>query len=353
MADNSKPDEPSPAAGPYSGSVTIKDKAGVEEAALLSVRAMQEAASAIVETVAGLSKDQNRILVLSPQDVPNGVRLAAFRFELSVLSDRLESASNLVPASVSPTAVTTKAVEGAIASRLGDLTPKLVSTQLGALNELLGYFKSNYTVGSIETTIEDSLLVKTVVGALLRKGRRALLPGLLHRAGDAAASLQDEIGPLFALRDAASQRAISLSAGTDAISKAEVQAITAAVTAFDTYVTSLSTAGQNGASPLAGIIDDLTFEKASGAADLVLLVHVENCGGSFYDKTGLFAGIFSMPLYFAGGTTISYAVTSGSEGELLAAGAVPTYGGFVKADKLREALKGPIPEDPPLFQRLW
>ena len=70
MADNSKPDEPSPAAGPYSGSVTIKDKAGVEEAALLSVRAMQEAASAIVETVAGLSKDQNRILVLSPQDVP-------------------------------------------------------------------------------------------------------------------------------------------------------------------------------------------------------------------------------------------------------------------------------------------
>ena len=309
-----------PVAGPYSGNVTLKDKAGIEEAALLSVRAMQEAAYAIVESVAAVSKRTDRIVILSPQDVPNGGRLAAFRFELSVLADRLRSACPEVKDIESTrAAAVAKSGDGSMVSLLAGITPALVSTQLNALNDLLGFFKSDYNVGSIDTAIDDTLVVKTVAGSLVRRDRRAFVPALLHRtAGNASVTLN-----------------------------------ATAVAAFDSYVTSLTAPGQNGVSPINQIVDDLVFERTAEAGDLVLLVHVENCGGSFYDKKGLIAGIFGMPIYFAGGTTISYVLSKGGAGDVLGAGAVPVYGGFVKADRLREALQGPIPPDPPLFQRLW
>ena len=343
-----------PVAGPYSGSVTLKDKAGIEEAALLSVRAMQEAAYAIVESVAAVSKRTDRIVILSPQDVPNGGRLAAFRFELSVLADRLRSACPEVKDIESTrAAAVAKSGDGSMVSLLAGITPALVSTQLNALNDLLGFFKSDYNVGSIDTAIDDTL-VKTVAGSLVRRDRRAFVPALLHRtAGNASVALNAEMSHVFKLRDNVIARQTALTGAKDPESLAEAQAIATAVAAFDSYVTSLTAPGQNGVSPINQIVDDLVFERTAEAGDLVLLVHVENCGGSFYDKKGLIAGIFGMPIYFAGGTTISYVLSKGGAGDVLGAGAVPVYGGFVKADRLREALQGPIPPDPPLFQRLW
>ena len=240
-----------------------------------------------------------------------------------------------------------------VAAALASLTSGAIAGQLSAVNDVLGFFKGNYTVGSVDAKIGDSMLVLAIAGMLAKRKRRTRVPGMLHADSDVSSLLEKELRPVLHARARAIAHAESLAAATDAGSKYASERIAAALTDFDTFAKALQTPDKDGAAPLDAVVADLAYQKITENHGLVLIVHVENSGASYYDKQSLFSGIFAMPLYFSGGATVSYILTSGTNGEVLCADAVPVYGGFVQANALRDQLKGPIPPDPPLFQRLF
>jgi len=62
----------------------------------------------------------------------------------------------------------------------------------------------------------------------------------------------------------------------------------------------------------------------------VLQLKAVAAGGATMTKTNLFTTHF----YFSGGAVVSYLLVNGDSGDVVLAGTLPAYGGFIKADQL-------------------
>ena len=351
-----------PASG-ITGSVELKDKVGQLEASLLAAKAVREASAKICDEVRKvLLVDQTKIVLFASSDVPNFQSLIAYRAQHAIVnraltdaiqrSQELEQKSGLEPEAV-PEALP---IVGA------------VGIALDSLNRLLSYFRTDYTVGGVELSLDDLLLVNGVSDLLVRAPpgdkNRSYVVNVLSiynpsATSDAGSAIINALSALSTSKQVAVARAKGhddvadrlTKASTsekdeankaDLLKKAQRQRQTAsdlrtAIGVYDAWFGKISSLDDKGTVPLVSVIREQSVQEQLTNGKL-LVVKIHKAGGGYFVKKNICTVFGGMPLYYMGGVTATYALLDGKDGHVLAAGTVPIHGGFVKAGELREYL---------------
>lgn len=331
-------------AGPYSGTVNMREGAGAEEALLLAARAIKEGAARIARAVNDVEPRPERLYLFGARELPNFQELTTFRLRKELLKQAFEAAG--VRPTAGPEAL---------------ITPGMASERLEAFSRLLGFFKTDYEIGGIQVELDESLLIYSVAGGLA--AREVHLPLIYepNASAGAVASLAGEMSELMRLRGQAGRMAaggrgsIAGGEGMEAVDPRNGQArgtlpaaagiepgtdpLTGVMALFDSFVSSLvSPDAGTGSVPLATLARELAIEAALKDGAAVLLLRLENTGGGYLLKRNLLTGLGAMPLYHMGGATVGYLLLSGPDGRVLAGDVYPIHGGFVRTDRIRAAL---------------
>jgi hypothetical protein len=330
---------------PFSGAVSPTG-AGSQEALLLAARAINEAATKITTAIQGKAKNFH---IFSATQPPTFQRLLDFRFRVKLLEDAFANAG------VKATQPATTTIDLAV--------PGLVTAGLNAALDILGYFKTDYTVGGVNATLNDAILLYSVAAALLKAGTKPYISGFygpgLQSSIDAIGA---DLGVLANLRalagveveqlkssiadgearatdpaNAATKSSILASVQSELLRVGQINAITGL---YDGLLTYLGTPDANGVFPITAIASEKAMESAvTGQDTALLLLRLENSGGEYLIKKNFWTGIGAMPLFYMGGATVAYVLLKGSNCEVIGADVIPISAGFVKATDLRGALK--------------
>jgi hypothetical protein len=275
-------------AGPFTGAVNLKDKAGTEEAQLLAARAVRMAAKRIVAAVFHKTT-QRSFCLFAVSQAPLFQHLGAYRLRVQLTREALEAIPGTAP---TETALHEAPEQPAGANAKKFIGPALASVGLDAAVKLLDFFKTDYDVGGTDTAIDDNALLFAVAGAFRRHhehghetsvalpliyGKRAAskaldqivaeltpLAKLRAQAAHAMAGLQDQIASLQAQAadPANAGRKTQLLAGADA-GKQKLDQLTTAASFYDTFVTSITTPDASGIAPIAAITQELAIDTAA------------------------------------------------------------------------------------------
>jgi hypothetical protein len=326
-------------AGPYSGAVELKDKAGTIEATLLASRAIVAAGEKIRDGIKGKFTAGKPLLLIPARSFESFQRLNAYNFRRELVEKALKSALHAKDAA-GVEAAAPLAVAGA---------------GLDAIGKLLGFFKTDFTFGGSEVKIEEAAAVFALAGVLARSDGAAqvLLPQtfLPVKQAQAIEDISDEIADIAKLRDAvakqldddtaeletlearvAAQQSDEKKATQARIAKLKARApdLKAAKPLYDAFVASLLTAEPSGVSPLTALANERAIYSLVLEADTrVLLVRLEATGGGYLIKKNLWTGLgAAAPLYHMGGAAMSYVLFDGAKGQILAGDTVAVHGGY-------------------------
>lgn len=342
-------------AGPYSGSVDMKPNAGTEEALLLGARAVKEAAAKVAEVVTALPNGPGTVHIFAAKEFPNFQRLLTYRFRKEMIKEAFAAAGVEKP-------------ELAQAGLEAMATPALVSAGLDAFSKILGFFKTDYTIGGIDVKLDESLLLYSVAGRLTSKevhlplvyapmaqagamtGLAGELSELVTLRGHAAAQfdqmnkqiadLQKQVGELEKPAADAGASARDALFGVIAELKPKTEQLTGVIALYDAFASSLTTPDANGTVPVSVLVQEYAVDTALQAGAGVLLLRLENTGGGYLLKKNLLTGLgAAIPLYHMGGATITYLLLAGADGRVLAGDVVAIHGGYVRSDELRDELR--------------
>jgi hypothetical protein len=323
-------------AGTFTGAVETKTGTGAAEANLLASRAIQIAASKISADV-NAHVAGKPIYLFSVKDFPNFQKLTTFRFRKALVTQAYTTAGISGPEE-----------EAAFAA------PAIASAGLDALSKILGFFKTDFSVGGVEVKSDETQLVFSVSSSLSNVSLPAFFnPKASH---DAVSRMTRELGTLVALRSTADTKSKELSTQTEQLEKgtdqdkkraaelkSETDLIKTASCMHDAFIASLNTADSNGNLPIALIAQEFAIDDALHGGYAVLLVKLENTAGGYLVKKNLLTGLGAMPLYHMGGATASYVLMDGQSGGVLRSGVVPVHGGFVKAGEMQKEFAKPLP----------
>ena len=325
----------------YTGDVALKDRAGAVEAALQGARAVRIAATRIADRVRAVRQDPTRaLLVFGAKELPTFAALTAFRVQVALVSQAFEEAS-----------AASQALVGGVAPPMTSaLTASAAGLTLDAVNKLLGFFKTDYTVGGVELALGDALLVHAVAATLIAAGEANVqVPATYNPAAAAGGRVLE---PLVALSRARQRglrliqqhesrlTALATSGGTEATAHdvAAVELWKAAIALHDAMSARLATVDDKGTTSLVAIVREATVAEAlSGGAD-VLIVTVHASGGTFYTTKNLWTALGRMPFYHAGGAVTGFLLLEGETGRALAGDIVPVHSGFLTSSALQNSL---------------
>jgi len=340
-------------AGPYQGNVEMKEKAGAVESKLLAAHAIKIAARRIATAVK--EKSKKKVFIFEAENYPDFQGLHSFRFRMQLIKIGFEAAKISIPAE--------EILEGVP-------VPAAVSAGLEALSNILGYLKTDYTVGGIDITLDNSLLIFAVAGALAKNQEVQVNIPSIHNsvttdkaltaftekfsqfekmrklAAEKAERLKDEIAGLKSdAADKEGDEKVKLLAQVDE-KKATLTPLTDVIKSYDTFLSSLVTEDDDGNLLLTALVQEFAIEKAlkdAGTDGAVLLLRLENSGGGYLLKKNLWTGLGAMPLYHMGGATIAYLLIDGSNGKVIDGSVLPVHGGFVKSGDIAGKLESSRP----------
>jgi hypothetical protein len=334
-------------AGPYSGTVDMKTNAGTEESLLLGARAVQEAATKVATTVKGVANCPKIIHIFAAKEFPSFQRLLTYRFRKELIKQAF-AAAGVVKPKLAQAGLETVA------------TPALVSAGLDAFSKLLGFFKTDFTIGGIDVKLDESLLLYSVAGKLTDREVHLPLVYAPVAQNSAITGLAQELSELVDLRgraatqldalkvqiaDIQQQAANAVDAAKDALLKTidalkpKTDQLTGVIALYDAFASSLITPESNGTVPVSVLVQDYAVNAALQAGAGVLLLRLENSGGGYLLKKNLLTGLGAMPLFHMGGATVTFLLLAGADGRILAGDVVAIHGGFVRTDKLKDVLK--------------
>ena len=350
---------------PYTGDVTLKEKVGGAEAALLAARAANLAAQKIAAELPGeaaipgqASTPAKTVFLYAGGELPTFQSLIAYRAQITILRRVLQEAQT-----ASDTA-DSNAPETAQVRVFGPI-PMAAGLSLDAVNKLLAFFRTDYTIGGVDLSVNDSLLVHAVAGAITNSGKYhdVRLTASYNPASLAAhgAGIITELMELSASKTSAQHNAsrheklaAKFSEQTakepDPAKKAKLLAATklhkaaadnsqTAVGLYDSVFSKLTTADDKGIALLTNVVREGVIADALSDGNLLLIIKMQNSGGSYYTKKNMWTLFGGMPLYHMGGIVASYALLEGKEGRVLKSGVVPVHGGFIKAGDLQKQLE--------------
>lgn len=331
--------------GSYQGTVTAKDGVGKTEAALLASAALRKCADKIAASAKKASNGAVDFSIFDAKTFPDFVTLRGFRFQISLIEKRFGAAG--VSAEKREPAAARAAAMVAL--------PATISAGLTAVSDILGYLKTDYTVGDVNVELDDSMLVFCAAGALKKQGADVTLPLVYQSDPDGAAmkelaaefeklelmrmqtslEVQKVEGKIKSLTDAGVAENANEIAGLNQ----DLAKLNTALKSYDDFINSLNSASGDG-NQLQTIMKELAVEQACKSRH-VLLVRLESSGGGYIIKKNLLTGLGKMPLYYSGGASASYALFEGNSGKVLGGDVVQAHGGCVNATRLASALNKP------------
>ena len=170
---------------PYTGTVTVGDKAGEIEVALLGTRSLNIAAAKIFSSISpALDKEteDTTIYLYAAKQVPDFQAYLMFHTQRRVvkaaLDKAIESAGN-------------KSCDqfGGQLELKGFKSGIPFSKALSGFDEILGYFRVDHSYDGVPLTLEDSMLVHAVAGRLSELKWRLVLPAIYNPAIHPTSSL--------------------------------------------------------------------------------------------------------------------------------------------------------------------
>lgn len=364
-------------ASPYKGDVTLKENAGKTEALLLAAQAARSAAAAIAQATKK-TKATEVMLIASP-DVPTFDNLMRFRVELGIVQktfDDMDRVSNAAREQEPPAPATSPPVKSARAPKRQRAVAPVAAAGLAldAADNLLGFFRTDYTVGGIDLTLEDAMLINELAGRLTENGVTVYLPkvfnGKLMQTGeDVIAELQDmalrraqttstaadheqrtALWNERAEKEADEGKKKEMTAAAEAHRRA-ADAIGKATALYDSWFGKLSSPDEKSSVvPIVAVIRERALMNALDNGRSLLVVKLHASGGSYYTKKNIWTVFGTMPFFHMGGTVASFALIAGTTGAVAAAGTVPVHGGFFKASRLPNQL---VDEPGPPRKRSW
>jgi hypothetical protein len=340
-----------------SGAVSVKTDAGKGEATLLSAVAVARAASFIARDVMAAAKDSKpRQIIIATGDRPRFQYWRMFVLRQGLiqkaaevatrLDDTASKADNRLPTPQPGTGVHTEAAPLAVAG-----------AALDALKNLGSFFQSDYEIGGISLSPDDSLLSAAVARDLAAQVQTIDSTRYLPATGDKALQgglevLEQIVSPAAQKISSATQRAKDLRAR--AAKEPNLQESLENVAAMydrsaaawkevsDSYATllkDLATPDANGVLLAFKVADDQFLSNALADGDTILFLKVNNAVGGYYTKKNLWTFLGGMPFYTMGGAVVSFTLIEGANGKVLAAGTYPVHSGYAKAN----AVQGLVP----------
>lgn len=346
----------------YSGEVKTGDKAGTFEASLLAAHALKAAARTIAGKVAAVGIDVTNsqqawdtVVLYSGADLPDFQPLITFRAQYQALSQALDETMKRIDdaqAKVAPL----------LPPRPEFVTPEMIGMGLDAVNKILGYFRTDYSVQGISVASDDLLLLESLAGELTLKNKKVYLPALYN-----ATALQDST-IITNLNDLAIKRArlqqkidtsltvvenLTAAAAKEADVGKKKQFVDAAtnlktaadqgktaVTMYDALLTKLTSPDDKGKIPLAVIIQqDAVRTKLQGEKVVLMTAKISSAGGTYYTRKNIWSLFAGMPFYVMGGAIVDYGVFDGKDGKVVIAGSLPVDSGFFNVKKVENEFR--------------
>jgi hypothetical protein len=351
----------------FIGEVTPKDKPGSAESMLLAAKAVETAAKEMVKKIVNLLPKQGEsktILLYAIGDIPDFKAYITFHAEIELVGEAFEHAkdsSKIADSEAEPLAEFARELV-TVEERLLPTVLPAIGIGLEAINKLVGFVSTNYTVGSVEVKFEDSLLIHALAGAITssNKNLNLQLPALynpgaftysaemildkvketasLNRDAPNIASRHEKISGLFTIKaDKATDEKTEKSMRENAKKhKDAADAWKAAMGLYDSFLSKLIAADAKGAVPLVSVIQEEIIADLLLNENFLLLVKLHASGGAYYTKKSIWTLLGRMPFYHMGGIVASFVLFDGKAGTVLASGVVPIHGGFVKANVLQK-----------------
>lgn len=366
------------------GTVDLKDKAGYLEASLLASRAIVNVTSEIVNRIPCLYKDKT-VLLTGTSDVPNFGALMTFNAQINILKKAMADADKAT--TYAKEKYPTAEIEIKAAPFVAIAAAGLV---LEAGSKLLNYFKTDFTVGGVQITLEESIVIHALAGPLVDSGKfkEVLISSLLNPASlsnNMTETLNDlessrikakngeeseakavkwylnKVGEAEKLKTAADEafnkskaaERVALKKKVDAAVKIlddtkkglEAHKLAEAgwrqvVGLYDTFFTKLLTIDDKGVVPLSLIAKEEAINNKINDG-LMLITKLQAYGGSYYTKKNLWTALGAMPYFNSGGAVISYVLIQGPDRKVVQSGVVPILGGYLKPTDISAELKAP------------
>ena len=328
----------------YSGDVTVGEKAGETEAALLSAKAVVDAAQKIAGEIPKKSSSggncensKPKILLYSAAQTPNFQAYVMFNTQLGVVNAVLDGAGT-APDGFRSRVEKRKGVSFA--------APGLA---LSALNKILGYFRTDYAVSGVALTFQDSMLVHALAGKVAERCYDVQLPAVYNPAVHSA-STSAIVKKIVSLAEEQQRLKLRSEHHHTEAKKEDVldeyktkhldaaQVLDAAVALCDAFFSKLTTP-VNGKTPLSDVVLQTALVEILKQGGCLLIVKIQQAGGGHYTKKNLWTFFGRLPFFHMGGAVVSYVLINGCDGSVKKSGVVPIHGGFKKADKVEKHLK--------------
>jgi len=362
-----------PASG-YTGNVELKGNAGQMEASLLTSAAIVTASSEITRNLpCGKTKT---MFLFGPNELPSTQALMGFKAQLGLLEQaksRAEDASKVA------------LVDGPLETK-ADLGQKFLPAA-GAILEggskLLSYFKTEFTVGGVQTSFDDTIVIHALAGRLASSTKyKAIIVSSMFEQSKLTSTMEtilkstikdQEDSKSFHLKELAAVKKYTELVAAAEIEKKETENVPKktktsdrslenavkklsvankglkahifaeglwqkAIDSYDAFFTKMLTANDKGDIPIAQVVraDALNATLQDG---YILVTKLQVHGGSYYTKKNIWTTFGEMPFYNSGGVAISYMLLDGASRTVLASGVVPVLGGFVKPSGIAEVLE--------------
>lgn len=328
------------------GAVEMKEKAGQIESWLLASRAVAEAAIRMRAQVASVGDGEKTVFVFAAADFPTFDALLTFTARRTLLHQMLEKSLGGLPV---------------LQEESGEAVPILGAAGLAlqAVNNLLSFVRTDFSVTGVEVTIEDSALVAALTSQKIGQFRdRRVLSVFRAAALNEPSSVVAQLTELSALHErvgltaeqhksAAATLTARAATQSDAERKKQLtaeaethraaeQRLTAAAGSFTTFMTTMSTPeSATTKPPLATVLYEAAVQRAlTGHAAMIVKIH--KAGGTIVTKKNLWSLFGGLPVHYTGGAAATYMLLDGTNGTVLASGLVPVYGGFVRADRVQD-----------------
>ena len=363
----------------YKGEVALKENAGKTEALLLAAQAVRSAAAAIAEAI---QHKAGEVMLIPSPDVPTFDNEMRFRVEIGIVrkafDDTDRAAGDARNAQQKVIDAARQQAPPTSVSHQESAVPPVAAAglTLEAADKLLGFFKTDYTVGGVDVTLEDATLLNELAGRLVRTGWTVHLPKVFNALDSSQASADEVINELERLasrkadatfaaaeherqtmewtnraaNESDEQKKKDMTAAAEAHKKA-ADAIRRAIGLYDSWFQRLSSPDEKSAVvPIVAIIKERAMMKVLNNGRSLLVVKLHASGGSYYTRKNIWTVFGGMPFFHMGGTVASFALIAGNSGTIAAAGTVPVHGGFFKASRLANQIVG---EPGPPRKRSW
>jgi hypothetical protein len=354
--------------------ITVEAGAGKGEATLLATQAVTDASKRLVSRIYDqvCVTDQRIVLVKGL----NALQLQYFQ-EFKLRAGLLKAAVGQAEKQYEAAREKAKAVEpqgSRPTGRPADMAALgLAGAAVDAFAKLGSYFRSDYKIGGIDTTIDAEVLVSAVAEQLLATCEQeptVIVPGRLRQTTNtllgAILKLQTDVSSMPALEAKATVEATEYKAKAEKVpakkkdyedvSLAFARAAAAAKRASDDYAAFMArlTTDVQGITVLSRIIQEYEIndaiydtkikevdgieveEVAAKPKTYVLELATAGTQGGYYTKTNLWTFFGTTPFYVMGSAVVNYSLVDPSgEGKLIAADVVLIHGGYAKVNDVQ------------------